>query len=178
MPTAQLITRPYSDSDADGVTDLLNEVDVAAGGQPANAVDETRAVIDSIVRDVVRDTRVLVSPEGQIVAAGLVPTAPPGGFRIDITGGVRPAWCGRGLGRELLGWQLERAREIHAAVAPAASWSVHADALAGNDPALRLYRRFGLAPARHWFEMVAQAGDQARAVAAPLPEGLSLVPYS
>ncbi|GAA1831253.1 GNAT family N-acetyltransferase [Luedemannella flava] len=180
MPTAQLTTRPYADADAEAVTDLLNEVDIAAGGQPANDVDETRAVIDSIVRDVARDTRVVVTGDGEIVAVGLVPTPPPGGFRVDLVGGVRPLWYGRGLGRELLDWQVERAREIHQAVAPQARWAVHADVLAGNDPAIRLYRRFGFTAVRHWFEMVADtSGDAgARAVAAPLPEGLALVPYS
>ncbi len=180
MPTAQLTTRPYTDADAEAVTDLLNEVDIAAGGQPANDVDETRAVIDSIVRDVGTDTRVVVSGDGGIVAVGLVPTPPPGGFRIDLVGGVRPAWYGKGLGRDLLQWQVDRARQIHRTVAPGGTWSLHADVLAGNEPAIRLYRRFGFTPVRHWFEMVADtsAGSAALAITAPLPDGLALVPYS
>jgi GNAT superfamily N-acetyltransferase len=178
MPTAQLTTRPYSDADAQAVTDLLNEVDIAAGGQPANALDETRAVVDSIVRDLALDTRVLVAPDGEVVAAGLVPTPPPGGFRVDLVGGVRPSWYGRGIGRGLLDWQLRRSREIHAAVAPGDAWAVHADTLAGNEPAIRLYRRAGLAPARHWFEMVAHTDGGGRALTEALPDGLSIVPYS
>jgi mycothiol synthase len=180
MPTtAQLTSRPYADADAEAVTDLLNEGDVAAGGQPANGVDEIRAYLDSIVRDLARDTRVVVTPDGEVVGVGFVPTPPPGGFRVDLVGGVRPAWYGQGIGRGLLDWQLRRSRELHAALAPAATWSVHTDALAGDEPAIRLYERFAFTPVRHWFEMVADASVAgARAVAAPLPDGLSIVPYT
>jgi mycothiol synthase len=43
--------------------------------------------------------------------------APPtfrGSYRVDLEGRVHPGWRGRGIGRALLGWQLERGAQVHA----------------------------------------------------------------
>jgi GNAT superfamily N-acetyltransferase len=132
-------------------------------------------MLSTIVRDREADTRVAVAPDGAIVAVVSVPTPPPGGFRVDLVGGVHPDWRGRGLGRHLLRWQLDRAASIHGGVAPDARWEGHVQAMLGDTSALRLYERFGMTPQRYWFDMVAPttAVPEAR-----MPEGLTMRPYS
>jgi ribosomal protein S18 acetylase RimI-like enzyme len=169
-----LTSRGYTDADAGGMTGLFNAIEVHAGGHPGWAVEEISPMFAAMVRDHDRDVRLLVDAGGALVAGAAVPTPPEGGFRIDLMGGVLPAWRGRGIGRELLDWQLRRAREIHREVAPDRDWAIHLGANTQDADALRLYRRFGLKPVRYWFEMEAAAD---RAPAVPVPDGLRIEEY-
>jgi mycothiol synthase len=176
-----LVCRPYDGSDATAVAALFNRIDEAAGGHAALTVDYVHSLLRTVIRDPVTDTRLVLTPGGELVAAVMTPTPPDGGFRIDLFGGVDPRWHGRGIGRELLGWQVARAAEIHRAVAPADPWSLHCGAVAGDEPADRLLRRFGFAPARYWFQMAAPLAATAPLAAGPagvpLPDGLRITPY-
>jgi mycothiol synthase len=169
-----LTPRGYVESDAPALSALINLIEEEGGGHAGF----TPAFLDSIVRGMVRDpasdTRLLSTPEGVLVAAGLVSTPPDGGLRVDLMGGVHPRWRGRGIGRELLGWELARAADIHRAVAPATAWEVHAGAPGEDGTATRLYQRFGLTPVRYWFDMVAPT---ATAAATALPDGLRSTTY-
>jgi mycothiol synthase len=126
-----------------------------------------------MVRHHTEDARVLFA-DRELVAFGGVPTPPDGGFKVDLMGGVDPEWRGRGIGRDLLDWQLRRAAEIHATVAPERDWAIHIGTGDNDTDAKRLYTRFDLAPIRYWFRMAAPAAvvpDVAE------PEGLAIVEY-
>jgi GNAT superfamily N-acetyltransferase len=170
-----LIRRPYGPVDAPAVTALLNRTDEAAGGHPTLTVDYVESLLRAAIRDPAADTRLVLTPGGELVAAAMTATPPDGGFRIDLLGGVDPRWCGRGLGRELLGWQVARAAEIHRAVAQADAWRLHTGAVAGDEPRIRLLRRFGFTPVRYWFQMTASVRDAP--TGAPAPASLRIVPY-
>jgi len=169
-----LLTRPYEAADAAAVADLMNLIEERAGGHPGHTRDEIESLLAGLVRDPAADSRIVVGPDG-LVAAAIVATPPAGGFRVDVLGGVHPQWRGRGIGRELLGWQLARAAEIHRAVAPDAAWEVHAGAYLGDRDAIRLFERLGMTPARYWFDMVAPTAEPP---APALPEGLAARRYS
>ncbi|MBO0868487.1 MAG: GNAT family N-acetyltransferase, partial [Micromonosporaceae bacterium] len=169
-----LTTRPYREADAAAVAALYNAVDEAAGGYAAVTAELVESFVAATVRAPAHDTRMVVAPDGELVGMAMVPTPPPGGFRVDLWGAVHPAWQGRGLGRELLGWQLARAATIHDASAPDASWEVQADTLVADEAAQRLYRRLGMVPARYWFEMEAAT---ASAPSLPVPDGFQMVGY-
>lgn len=170
----ELTPREYLGSDAPRLAELINAIEGEGGGHAGF----TPAFVDSLVRGTVRDrtadTRLLFTTDGELVAAGLVGTPPDGGFRVDLMGGVHPRWRGRGIGRDLLSWELGRATEIHRAVAPGAGWEIHAGTPAGNDSAERLFRRFGFTAARYWFDMVAPT---AAPVVEPLPDGIRSTAY-
>lgn len=170
-----LIRRPYDGSDGVTVTALFNRIDEAAGGHAMTTVDYLESLVQTVIRDPATDTLLVSTPEGELVGAAMTPTPPEGGFRIDLFGGVDPRWRGRGLGRELLGWQVARAAEIHRAVAPADEWRLHSGAVAGDEPTNRLLRRFGFTPARYWFQMAAPV--TAAPAGMPLPAGLRVEPY-
>jgi ribosomal protein S18 acetylase RimI-like enzyme len=166
-------SRPYRAGDAAAVTALYNAVEVHAGGHPGYVEDETEAVIAATVADVETDSRLVFSSDGELVAAGVVAAPPSGGYRIDAYGGVAPRWRGRGVGRAVFDWQFGRAREIYQAAGSPADWVFEAGTIVGDDSAIRLYERFGGAPSRYFFEMVAPAKDNAR----PAPDGLRVQPY-
>jgi mycothiol synthase len=168
-----LETRPYRTGDAPALTVLYNAIERHGGGHPGNTDDETEAIVNSIVADPETDSRLVFSPDGELVAAGVVAVPPPGGFRIDAHGGVSPQWRGRGLGREILGWQIERSREIHRAAGSPDGWVFETNTLIADDPAVRLFERFGAEPSRYYFEMVAPAKDDPR----PIPGGLRVQTY-
>jgi len=168
-----ITTRAYVDGDAPAVAALLNAIEVHGGGHPYMTADEVRAVMDNVVRDHPEDSRVLYA-DAELVAFAGVPTPPDGGFRVDLAGGVDPGWRGRGIGRDLLDWQLRRAAEIHAAVAPERDWEIHTGAADGDADAGRLYARFGFAPIRYWFDMRAPTTGVPDV---PVPEGLAIVGY-
>ncbi|MGC9669022.1 GNAT family N-acetyltransferase [Planosporangium sp. 12N6] len=170
----ELTTRGYEAADAEAMAALVNLIEAAAGGTAGFTPDWVASIVRGMVGDPATDTRLVLSPDGTPVAFGVVPTPPAGGFRLDLMGGVHPDWRGRGIGRELFGWELARAAEIHRAVAPDARWEVHAGALVTDEQAIRLYRRFGLEPVRYWFDMVAAT------VGAPVletPHGLTVATY-
>ena len=166
-------SRPYRPGDAAALSELYNAVEVHAGGHAGYVENETASVIASTIADVESDSRLVFTSGGELVAAGLVAAPPEGGFRISTPGGVGPRWRGRGLGRAVLGWQIERAREIHRAAGSPDGWVLENSFMAGDDTAMRLFDRFGAAPARYYFEMVAPAKDNSR----PAPDGLRVRPF-
>ena len=169
----ELTTRPYIDADAPAVTELFNAIEIHAGGHPYMTTDEIRA-LTLTVRDPQADSRLVFGPGGELAAMACVPTPPAGGFRVDMFGGVAPGWRGRGIGRDLLAWQLDRVARLHGEVAPERDWEAHFGTNAEDTDALRVYRRFDLSAVRYWFEMVAPT---AAAPQAHVPDGLDVGEY-
>jgi mycothiol synthase len=169
----ELTIRPCTPRDAVAVTDLLNATVRHAGGHPWFTSELITGLLAVAVRDPAADTRLYLDGD-RLVAAALVGTPPPGGFRVDLMGGVDPRWRGRGIGREVFGWQAARAREIHQEAPAERGWVAETNAMAADEPALRLFKRFGFEPVRYFFEMVAPTGSAAEAA---LPAGLRAQPY-
>ncbi|MFJ9948167.1 GNAT family N-acetyltransferase [Kitasatospora sp. NPDC091207] len=78
-----------------------------------------------------------------------------GRSRVSLEGGVHPSRRVRGIGRELLAWQLDGAVARHAEAAPEARWFAEVDAGVPDRAALRLYERLGFAVERYFLEMTA-----------------------
>jgi ribosomal protein S18 acetylase RimI-like enzyme len=182
--------RPYRPGDASALTALYNAIEKHGGGHPGYVDDEVQAILDATVTDKETDTRLVFTAAGDLVAAGVVASPPPGGFRVDLYGGVQPAWRGHGVGRAVFDWQLGRAREIRGAAGTAEAgteeagtaagaateWRVEAGAYVDDATATRLFELAGLTPIRYFFEMIAPAKADV-AAAAPVPAGLTVVPY-
>jgi ribosomal protein S18 acetylase RimI-like enzyme len=167
--------RPYTGADCAAVAGLMNAIEVAADGEPFFTEAAVRDLIAAEVRDLASDTRVVVAPDGVIVAVGMVATPSPGGTRARLEGGVHPRWRERGIGRALLAWQLERAAELHAAHDPGPAWRARTGASVADQSACRLFQRFGLRPVRYFVEMAAPTAGLA---AARVPAGVRVAAYS
>jgi GNAT superfamily N-acetyltransferase len=149
----------------------------ASAGAPADYSDSRVAAWfgSGVVRDPAADTRLVTTDDGTVVAAALVAPPADGGTRADAWGGVRPTWRGRGIGRDLLGWQIDRVRAMRADTDPAAPWEFDTDAYLSEPEALRLFERFGLHAVRYWFSM---AMPLDRPPVRPMPAGLRVVAYA
>jgi ribosomal protein S18 acetylase RimI-like enzyme len=166
--------RGYVQDDAAALSALFNRIEEHLGGRPHATADATRASTASLLRDPTIDSRMVFDRDGALRGAAIAATPPNGGFRADMPGGVDPAWSRRGLGRDLLDWQLRRGAEIHDTVAPDREWQLHFRASADDSDAQRLYRRFDLTPIRFWFDMVAPTTGVPDAAA---PDGVDIVDY-
>jgi mycothiol synthase len=172
----QLTIRTYLESDAGAIADLMNTIDAKHGAEAGWTGGELRSFIKAWVRDPETDSRLVVTSDGELAAVGFVSPPPEGGQRADMLGGVHPAYQARGLGRELLAWQYEQVRQLHADIASDAQWHVETGASVDDKAAIRLFERFGFGPSRYFFEMVASLNGQRHEVA--LPDGLVAVPYT
>jgi mycothiol synthase len=172
---ASLTYRPAEPDDAPDLTALLNLLDVHAGGHPGYAVDDVRNYLLRVVRDLDANTRLVFTDDGELIAAAVTSPPPPDGYRVDLGGGVHPAWRGRRIGRELLVGQLTRAAEQRREAGASAPWDAQCTVMADDADGIRLFKRFGLNPIRYWFDMVART---LRPPAVPLPPVLRMVPYA
>jgi mycothiol synthase len=170
----ELTIRPGGADDAALVTGLMNAVEAAGDGGHEFGAGEIRTIMSG-TGDLVQNSRLVLTAAGALAGAGIVSPPSPGTSRIRMDGGVHPDWRGRGIGRMLLTWQLRRSTEIHAARAPGAMWTVGAGACVADESADRLFRRFGLVPARYFTEMFAPTvGDRP----VPLPDGIRVAEYT
>ena len=170
----ELTTRPYQAGDAAAVAELHNILDAACGQEPGWTEPEIRDRLNTSAERWADDTRLVYSPAGQLVAMGYNSNPPDGGDRAHLSGGVHPDWRGRGLGREILAWQLDQAATAHKEIAPDAAWLAEAGSNSKDTSALRLYQAFGLAPIRYYFDMTAPVGP---VEAPPLPDGLRMTTF-
>jgi mycothiol synthase len=161
-------------------------VDAAALLAAAETVDDTgehwspEDLTESWVNDLVdlgRDSLAVRAPDGTLVAWATVLALPTfrDAFRITLEARVHPAWRDRGIGRALLGWQLERGREIHAGRHPGSPAVLEVPAYTTMTSLEGLLRRAGLAQERWYFMMERRLPDLP---AVPETDGAELVPFS
>ncbi len=166
--------RAYRPEDAAAVAELINLLSEAGGGHSGYVAAEIAGLVDNEVRDPATDTRIVTDADGRLAAVAMVPLPPEGGDRLELVGGVHPDRRGRGLGRELLAWQLDRSAARHAEVAPDATW--HGQVMAGDadTSAARLFARFGFTVARYFLEMTAPTTP---APVAAVTAGVRIAPF-
>lgn len=92
----------------------------------------------------------------RMVAYGRIWHRPSGEIleRAYLQGRVDPEYRGRGIGRELLGWQVETATRILESVEAPIPRFMRADEWDWIDETHRMYRRFGMVPVRYFTEMI------------------------
>ena len=168
-------TRPYTDADAPAIAELQNVREVAVGGEPIYSAAEIRDVVVALTRDVDADTRLVFADDGALAAFAMVAPPPDGGVLGDTFAGVHPDWTGRGIGRELVGWEIERLRELRDEIAPGAAWSVDVGSSVKETQATHLFERFGMRPVRYFFEMVAPIAE---VTPTEMPAGFRVVAYT
>jgi ribosomal protein S18 acetylase RimI-like enzyme len=172
-----LTARPLSADDAVAVAALL---------AAAEQVDDTGEYPDA--EDVAewwrgwglepgRDGAVVLDPAGLVVAYATVTASPT--FReslaVYLEGRVRPDVRGRGIGRALLAWQLERGRALHAERHPEAPGALTVEVPGGMPSLEALVQRSGLAAERWYREMQRPLTDLPGA--RPVP-GIDIVPFT
>ena len=171
-----LTARPLATDDAAAVAALL---------AAAEQVDDTGEYPDA--EDVAewwhgwglephRDGVAVCDAAGVLVAYATVTASATfrGRFDVDLEGRVRPDLRGQGIGRALLGWQLDRGAAVHAERQPRAPAALRVE-VAGAMPSLEsLVRRAGLRAERWFQEMQRPLAD----LPERRPDGVEVVPFS
>jgi mycothiol synthase len=124
-----------------------------------------------------RDSLAVCDPAGLVVAYATV-TAPStfrDAFTVYLEGRVRPDVRGNGIGRALLGWQLDRGTALHAERHPEAPGALTVEVPGGMPSLESLVRRAGLTAHRWYREMQRPLTDLPDA--RPIP-GADVVPFT
>ncbi|WP_347756961.1 GNAT family N-acetyltransferase [Agrococcus sp. ProA11] len=182
ISAGSLAWRAATIDDAARLTALTNAMAEADGAPYRETEAETREELGAAWRDLEHDTLLGFEADGELRAAALVSTAPGDTttLRVFAFGGVHPARRGEGIGREVLAWQVARARQILAASGKElpARIAVYAE---DDDPASkhRLYLHAGFEPRRYFSDLKRPLQGDAPAIPeVELAGSLRLVPFS
>jgi ribosomal protein S18 acetylase RimI-like enzyme len=179
VTAGDLTWRPAAAADAPALLTLKNEIAAADHEPYRETLAEVEELFTAPWRAFETDSLVGVDADGTLRAYALVDTSPGDvtTVRIFLWGGVHPSHRGRGVGRELLAWEVARARQVLAASGKEipARISLYGE---DTDPPSkqRLYERLGFAARRFY-------SDLRRDLAAPVPDvpldgSLRVVPWS
>lgn len=170
-PASSLRLAPLDPSAWWALETLLDAI--RCNDDPASA-EETAELFEALARDgadAELDSRAVWQGEelvGYACNLALTDDPVPG---LRLTGGVHPQWRHLGLGRSLLGWQLESARSrLIAGTSEQLRLVAHADATVV--PRGRLFERAGLVPVRRHLDYRRLLLDEPHLL--PAPAGLEL----
>jgi mycothiol synthase len=173
---AGLTARPLRADDMAALADLLAIAEPVDDTGELEDADDLADWFGNDRIDLARDTLVVTAADGGLVAwADAVDLDNHReADQIRLEGRVHPDHRGRGIGRTLLGWQLARARELHAERRPDLPGRYRVEVPAAMQDLERLARRAGMQPVRRHFQMVRPLTDL------PLQrsvEGIRIVPF-
>jgi mycothiol synthase len=174
---AGLTARPMRPDDVPAVVELLAAAEaVDDTGAHESVEDLTGFWVNELV-DLDQDSRLVSTADGEVVgyATAIAPPTFRDAYGVHLEGRVHPAWRGRGIGRALLAWQLERGTQVHAQRHPETPARLTVTAYTSMPDLAALLRRAGLVEARWFFHMTRPLTGlpEPRTV-----EGVRLVPFS
>lgn len=142
-------------------SDAAALVDVLAAAEQVDSADENYDEAD-IIEEYLNDLLDL-NLDSRVVCRGRDPVGFASVFgqrrvrathSVWLSGTVHPEHRRRGLGRQLLRWQLERAQQVHAERHPTVAANLMCNASEANVGLAALAKSEGLKELRYWFEMV------------------------
>ncbi|MFF2053072.1 GNAT family N-acetyltransferase [Leifsonia sp. NPDC058194] len=170
--------RPATLDDVDAVWEVMKAIDALDHPNYITTREEVAEDLGYSFVDLKRDSLVGVAEDGRLAAVGLVVEPPRKQtlVREFLNGGVHPDFAGRGIGRELLAWQISRGEQKLADSSERLpGWLVgYADERAPRRE--QLLRAGGLEPVRYFLGLE-------RDLAQPVPtvepaEGVRIQPYT
>lgn len=170
--------RPLTPQDVPALTRLVTRIEEADAEPFRTSQDEVDEKFEGGWKDHARDTLAGVDADGELRAWAQV-NQPPGDttvVRAYLDGGVDPAWRGRGIGREVLAWEIDRARQLLAATGKDVPGRIGGFASEQATATIALLQAGGLTPIRVYSEMRRPLGTDLPDVAAP--DGVRIVPWS
>ena len=173
-----LAWRPLTPADVADLTRLLSRVEEADGEPFRTSQEEVAEKFDGDWKDAARDTLGGVDDAGVLRVWAQV-TQPPGDtnvVRTFLEGGVDPQWRGRGIGRAVLAWQQDRARQMLAASGKDVPGRIGAYASEQATASVALLRAAGMSPIRVYSDLRRPLDGHLPQV--PAPAGVRVVPWT
>lgn len=175
-----LVWRPLVGADASALLRLFNDVE-EADAQPF------RMSLGEVVEDLgeawrnLADESVVGLDAGGTPRAWMLLTAPPDDEterRVYLDGGVDPEWRGRGIGRTVARWGIDRAHELLASRGSGDGLPWRIGVVIGSNDArtAELYARLGLTDLRHYASLRRDLGTPPEPV--PTPDGISITTWA
>jgi mycothiol synthase len=174
MPTT--VFRPARADDLPAVCAMVNRSERHDGAPTALTLEQLTDDLDVSFVDLEADTRVAVEGD-EVVGWAWVwnPEVDSGEDRAVAFGEVDPVHRGRGIGRQLLAWSIDRSTDRLRARDHDRPRFIRVYSRDWYEDRHRLYAHFGLEPARWFEELIRPLGDDP-IPDAPLGEGVSIVP--
>ena len=170
--------RPATADDVEAIWQLEREIGLADHPNYVLEREEVGEAFEFSFVNADTDTLVAQGADGRLIAHGLVVLQVGQETLVKSTlgGGVLPKMRGRGIGRELLNWQVARARQqLATSGKPLPGWiTASCDERAPQNA--RLYERFGLVVSRYFLSLDRLLDDPIRAV--ELGDGIRLAGYT
>ncbi|MEN9805056.1 MAG: hypothetical protein RIS41_1903 [Actinomycetota bacterium] len=170
---------PLSLSETPQVADLLNRCHAVDGPPIRSTADELQHELNSSLTTTDRDVRVVRLDTGRIAGIAWTlhlpsATAPQ---RCDIEGYVDPEHRGRGLGRELMSWGIDHARELlssESSLSGHPERAIRVSRSSANTTAARLHHEMGFVDVR-WFDDLKRPLDRLPDLV--IPSGITIEPW-
>jgi len=169
--------RPLRDTDYDSLADLLNVAAIVDGRAQHVVGEELREEFESMPVDLPVDTLAAWRDDrlvGAVYMVNLRSTVRE--ERCYVFGTVHPDDRGKGIGRRLLEWGLERGTELLQSSGNDLPKYLRVDTPRVNTSAIRLFERFGLEPIRYFADLRADLSKPTPARHAPTA-GFRIVPW-
>ena len=165
-------TRPATLDDVEALVELFNLVSNQELGHDDFSVQELITDYGTAGFDIKKDTRVVLNPEGKIVAYQDVFATDPIPVHPTVWGRIHPEYTGLGLGTYLIRWGIEHAKDVLRKVPPEARVAVHSHCLQQAAASIALFEAHNYTPIRHFFKMKIEM--QSAPPAPKWPEGITL----
>ena len=147
--------RPATIADVDAIVECEREIGELDHPHYVTTREEVAEDFENSYVNAAADTMLALDPKGVVLGWGIAILSPGQEtlVRSILAGGVRPSARGRGIGRELMAWQVGRGMQQLASSDKSLPGWLIAYAPARAESTVRLYARFGLEIARYFLEL-------------------------
>jgi mycothiol synthase len=170
-----LTIRPGQMDDLPSAVKMFNHCSQATIGRDDFTLERYKHEWSNPKLDLERSTRVVLSPEGDVVGCIEVwdltetPVHPWVWARVD------PEWEGKGIGTALMHWAIDRAKEAIEKVPDDARVSIYSGTTSSNAAAKQLFDDLGMTPIRYGWTMRIELDQEPPQP--EWPEGIALKTY-
>lgn len=165
--------RPANEADLEAILALLSQENLDQVGE-GNEVRNTWELAE-VVGDLEANSRVVVTPEGEVIACGLFEEGTLH-VRVNSAVSVAPAYQGAGIGTALAEWAEARAQELIPYTPEGARIVLLQEPLSGNTAAAELLKSRGYRWVRTFSRMVVEMDSPPPAPI--VPTGLTIRPFA
>lgn len=168
--------QPAAMDDLSSIIELLNTCSLATIGVREFNEEETRIFWETPGFNMENDTRIILSPQGDLVGHIHVWDLSEPPVHPWARGRVHPKWERRGIGTALMTWAQARARKAISRVPENVRVSMLTNTLAAHEPTKALFESLHMKPIRHNWRMMIDLSTPP--ITPEWPRGITLVGYN